>query len=86
MSGETANEPIKIRIHHFFCLYEVVLLNLSTDRPTNLSRNGNRMEDLEKEKRSVVKSIDTDAAAKKKQAEDGEELRLRVVLLFLYSI
>lgn len=31
------------------------------------------MEELEKEKRAVTKTIDADAVSKKKQAEEGEE-------------
>lgn len=31
-----------------------------------------RMEELEKEKRAVAKSVDAEAASKKKQAEEGE--------------
>lgn len=35
----------------------------------------NRLEELEKEKRAMVKSIDAEATAKKKEAEEGEPFR-----------
>lgn len=37
---------------------------------------GSRIEELEKEKRAVAKKIDEDAAAKKKDADDGKETSL----------
>lgn len=39
---------------------------------TSLHIEQKRMEELENEKRAVTKTIDADAAAKKKEAEDGK--------------
>lgn len=44
------------------------------------------MEELEKEKRAVTKSIDANAASKKKEADKGEEYPDRTKFWILFGV
>lgn len=69
------NVPVLILVLHLFFVFPLHMLAVAPRTARVLKQRafcrGKRMEDLEKEKRAVTKSIDADAAAKKKEAEEG---------------